>query len=112
MMGKRSNTTRPTKPATQTRSTRTGSSSPLARVRELETFIEALPDGIAVYDLEGHVVRSNAVYRDTLARFIPERPAETLRERVKQAPMLDAQEHPLPEEQWPQIRILRGETLA
>jgi len=111
-MGKRSKTTRPTEPATQTRSTRTRSSLPLARVRELETLIEALPDGIAVYDLEGHVVRSNAVYRDTLARFIPERPAETLRERVKQAPMLDAQEQPLPEEQWPQTRILRGEALA
>src|SRR5436189_40521 len=43
----------------------------LARARELEAFIEAVPDGVAVYDIEGRVVRSNATYRHTLARFIP-----------------------------------------
>ena len=84
----------------------------LAHARELETFIEAVPDGIAVYDLAGRVVRSNTAYRDTLTHFIPKRPATTLRERVKQSPMRDTEGIPLPEDQWPHTRMLRGEGIV
>jgi PAS domain S-box-containing protein len=76
-----------------------------------DAFIEAVPDGIAVYDLEGRVVRSNRAYRDTLARFIPHDPPTTLRERVKASPMRDIEGAPLPEEQWPHTRMLRGEAI-
>ncbi|HEY7094880.1 MAG TPA: ATP-binding protein, partial [Ktedonobacterales bacterium] len=84
----------------------------VARARDLETFIEAVPDGIAVYDPEGRVVRSNAAYRDTLARFIPKHPAGTLRERVKQSPIRDMHGASLPEDQWPHTRMLRGEGIV
>ena len=94
-------TTGATKPTRKAKSARATPSLQAAPVDGLETFIEAVPYGVAMYDTDGRVVRSNATYRQTLARFIPKRPAATLRGRVKQSPMRDTTGRPLPEERWP-----------
>jgi PAS domain S-box-containing protein len=79
---------------------------------QMEAIFEAVTDGIAVYDLEGRVILSNATFRAQLARFIPSAPAETLRERSAQARPSNEFGALLPEEQWAQTRALRGEVVS
>jgi PAS domain S-box-containing protein len=80
--------------------------------QQLEAIIEAVPDSVTVYDTEGQIITANAAFRSTLARFIPQDPSETLRERMARHPLRSVTGEILPEEEWPQTRLLKGETLS
>ncbi len=79
---------------------------------QLEAIFEAVNDGIAVYDTEGRVIMSNAAFREQIARFVSETPAQFLRERYVQTLPTDENGAPIPEEQWAQTRALRGEVIS
>jgi PAS domain S-box-containing protein len=79
---------------------------------ELAAIFEAIPDPVIVYDRQAHIVRTNGAAQDLLARTMPlERQALALAERGALTDTRDEQGRPLPVEQWPQNRILRGESL-
>ncbi|HEY7023131.1 MAG TPA: PAS domain S-box protein [Ktedonobacterales bacterium] len=80
--------------------------------QQLKAIIEAVPDSVTVYDTEGRVITANAAFRSTLARFIPIDPPATLRERMARHPLRGMTDEILPEEEWPQTRLLKGETLS
>src|SRR4030095_3273863 len=53
--------------------------------RKLQGFIDAAPEGVAVYDTAGRLVRANARYYAMLARFIPSHPSATLRQWMRRS---------------------------
>ncbi len=83
-----------------------------ASARELEAVFESITDGVFVFNQEGHMTHMNTAFRDLLgihtqSDFF----SRTLDEQRAQITILDEQGNPLPYEQWPQRRILRGESL-
>jgi PAS domain S-box-containing protein len=80
--------------------------------RKLQGFIDAAPEGVAIYDPAGQLVRSNARYRALLALFIPNDHPATLRDWMRRSRARDAQGRRLTEAHWPHTRILRGEVIA
>ena len=139
-MSKRSETTKPTKTAirsARTRKSATGDTvdaddqaeldhffadgSDLARLSHatdwastgtMEVIFQAAPESITVYDTEGRIVRANATFHALLDRLFPgDRPAK-LRDRLAKHPLRNPHGDVLPEEEWPQTRLLRGETLS
>ncbi len=83
-----------------------------ASTGELEAIFEAAPESITVYDTEGRIVRANATFHSSLDRLFPgDRPAK-LRDRLAQHPLKSTQGEVLSEDEWPQTRLLRGETLS
>jgi PAS domain S-box-containing protein len=84
-----------------------------ARAGELETTIEAMADGLVIYDTEAHIVRLNAAARAIFARAVPtDNEFNPLRERAALLVLRDAHGQLLPSEGWPSSRILRGEVLG
>ncbi len=86
----------------------------VARARELETVFEAMTDGLVVYDAEGQMLRMN-----TAGRRIVGGPHDidayfplTQEQRVLRLNVRDANGQPLPPEQLPSARALRGEALT
>ena len=79
--------------------------------RKLQGFIDAAPEGVAVYDTAGQLVRANARYYALLARFVPNHPAATLRHWMRRSRVCDAQGRRLQEARWPHTRILQGEVI-
>src|SRR5437588_5420193 len=91
----------------------------LARAKQLEATFEAIVDGVIVYDSEGRIQQMNSTAREILAinsqpdystHLLDDR-ISLLRERLFPFEVLDEQGMPLPEEQWPVFRILKGEML-
>lgn len=83
-----------------------------ARLRELETLIETMADGVGVYDAEGRLVRVNSAARELFGLSTrPEHVHLPLEGRVSAYQLADDEGHPLPREQWPMVRVLRGELL-
>lgn len=83
------------------------------RVAQLEAVMEAVPDSLAVYDRDGHLVLGNSAYRAQVARFISGSPSETVRQRNAQVGgVFDKDGERLPEGQWPQSRVLQGQVLV
>jgi PAS domain S-box-containing protein len=81
-------------------------------VGALEALFEAATESITIYDLEGRIVRANAAFHAAVARLFPgELPLE-LRDRLGRHPPRTPQGAVLSEEEWPQSRLLRGETLS
>jgi two-component system sensor histidine kinase UhpB len=80
--------------------------------RKLQGFIDAAPEGVAIYDPAGQLVRANARYRALLALFIPNDHPATLRDWMRRSRARDAQGRRLTEARWPHTRILRGEVIA
>ncbi len=75
----------------------------------LGAIIEQLPVGVGVIDTEGRFVQANSLMREFVPRnVIPSRDPEQL-ERWQ---AVDPQNHPLPLDQWPGERALRGETVS
>jgi PAS domain S-box-containing protein len=83
------------------------------RINQLETVFEAMTDGVNVYDRQGLVLQMNHAYREFIALdAYPEHIALTPKERGNQLQLCDEQGQPLPDEQRPVTRILRGEVLT
>lgn len=84
----------------------------LDRTLQLEAIFEAINDGILVSDHEGKIIQSNAAARKIL--HLDAHPAFLQRpfaERIASLQAIDENGQPVPLEQWPLARILRGETL-
>ncbi len=89
------------------------SSAAVARAAELEAVFETMADAVVVYDTAGNLLHTNAAFR-TLMGFArePDFAARGLDERMAQTQMRDGQGRPLPRDQWPMVRLLRGEVLT
>jgi PAS domain S-box-containing protein len=82
---------------------------------ELQAILDAVPDQVIVYDTTLHLVRSNATHRAAIARFHPTGDApDELSQRIQRTRTVfrDLNGAELSEGDWPQQRILRGETLS
>jgi two-component system sensor histidine kinase UhpB len=79
--------------------------------RTLHGFIDAAPEGVAIYDTAGQLVRSNARYRALLARCSPNDHPATLRDWMRRSQVRDASGRRLKEAQWPHTRILQDEVI-
>jgi PAS domain S-box-containing protein len=80
------------------------------RASQLEAVIEAMSDGVFVYDSDGTIVHTNSALREMLgldANYF----AQPMAERIRLLDMRDAQGQPMPREEWVLPRALRGETL-
>ncbi|HET9980432.1 MAG TPA: PAS domain S-box protein, partial [Ktedonobacterales bacterium] len=84
------------------------------RADRLEAILSSIADALFVYDAEGHIVEQNPAASAMLADFTPaDFSGRTLHERGKRIGGLrDGEGNPLVGEQWPQVRIARGETLS
>ena len=83
-----------------------------ARSKQLETLIEAVPDGIAVVDPQGNVVAANSAMVELLGfsdRREALRPMAEYRQFVQ---IFTPDGRPLSPEDWGMFRPLRGETLT
>jgi PAS domain S-box-containing protein len=83
------------------------------RAGQLETTIEAIADSLHVVDTEGRLVRTNAAFRALWAvgqdnDFVSLPPEE--RTRLVGAHYPDGR--PMPQDEWPITRVLRGEMTA
>jgi PAS domain S-box-containing protein len=82
---------------------------------EAQAILEAVPDQVVVYDTNLRLVRSNATHRAAVARFHPTGQApDALPERIQRTRTVfhDLSGAELPQGDWPQQRVLRGETLS
>jgi PAS domain S-box-containing protein len=82
-----------------------------AQAEQLERLFEQIADGLIVYDAEGRIVRENAATRRLLGLKTapPEYHRLPARERVALFAARDETGRPLAPEDWPLMRILRGE---
>ena len=84
-----------------------------ARARELEAILEALTDGLVVYDAEGRILRSNTAARQLLGfEAHPEFATLPWKERAIRYIPLDAEGCPVQSENLALSRLLRGEVLT
>ena len=84
-----------------------------AHARELEAIVEALPDGLLVYNAEGRILRSNTAARQLFGlEARPEFLTLTLQERAIHYAPLNEQGQPVPLEDLALSRLLRGEALT
>jgi PAS domain S-box-containing protein len=84
------------------------------RVAQLEAVMEAVPDALAVYDMNGTIMLHNAAADAQTARFNPQAPlGETVSERFAHVGgVYNVDGRPLQPEQWTVSRALRGEVFA
>jgi PAS domain-containing protein len=78
----------------------------------LEALFEAASESITIYDTEGRIVRANATFYASVARLFPGELPINLRDRLGQHPPRNPWGKMLSEEEWPQTRLLHGETLS
>jgi PAS domain S-box-containing protein len=80
---------------------------------QLNAIFEAAPDGMAVFDAQGHFLRMNTALRELIGFHThPEFTTLPLSERMQRLQFFDEQGQQIPVEDWPQWRTLRGEILA
>jgi PAS domain S-box-containing protein len=83
------------------------------RAQQLEVIMGAMVDGVVVYDAEGRIAQVNAAARTLLALdAAPDYVTLSQEERARLLMPRDAAGRPLPREQRPQARLLRGEVLS
>jgi PAS domain S-box-containing protein len=78
----------------------------------LEALFEAASESITIYDLQGRIVRANPAFHAAVARLFPGDLPVELRDRLAQHPPRNTRGDILSEEEWPQTRLLHGETLS
>ncbi|HZC78207.1 MAG TPA: ATP-binding protein, partial [Ktedonobacterales bacterium] len=79
---------------------------------ELDATLEAMTDGMVVFDPEGNVVHANRAYRDMIATVGAASTATMpMREPTASPTMRDAHSQPVLPAHWPISRLLRGEVL-
>ncbi len=84
-----------------------------ARTAELEATFEAMTEGVIVCDARGEVRYTNAAYRSLMALEADFDPSLLqLDKRIAWLNFRDLEGRPLPKEQVPMLRVLRGERLS
>src|SRR5713101_3355759 len=84
-----------------------------ARTAELEAIFEAMTEGVIVCDARGDVRYTNAAYRSLMALEEDTDPSLLqLDKRMAWLNFRDLEGRPLPKEQVPMLRVLRGERLS
>ena len=81
------------------------------RAAELNTVIDAIPDGVLIYDRDGVVTRANAAARAT-SQYTAVGLELPLAERVSAYGLSDLDGNPVPPEEAAGARALRGETVV
>jgi PAS domain S-box-containing protein len=81
------------------------------RAEQIEAVLSAINDGIAIYDLEGDVVKSNGAFAQMLGAARPYYDALSLAERAALFQVRDAHGQLIPVDELPARRALRGEKL-
>ena len=83
------------------------------RAGQLEAIFASMTDGVFVMDRAGRVLQANAAGA-RLLQFTepPEYYGAPLSERFLRTAVMDKNGNPLPEQEWPFARILRGEVLS
>jgi signal transduction histidine kinase len=83
------------------------------RVGQLEAIFEAMVDGVIVFDGQGHLLHMNRAARDLLGLdTIPDYSLHLAYERPSPYQVCDEQGQPLFVEQWPLLRVMKGEILT
>lgn len=83
------------------------------RASQIESIFESLTDGVVLCDPDGRIVRMNAAHRHLLGYDATrEVAASRLEDYAARYTPRDSENCPLPKEDWPIHRILRGETLT
>ncbi len=84
----------------------------LERASQLEATFEAMANGVVIYDTTGTLVSMNAEAREIFALTGgPEFSREPIEERTAAFSIYDEAGSPVPPENWPGRRLLRGEVL-
>lgn len=84
-----------------------------ARAREIETIFENGTDAVMLFDSAGRIQRLNAAMTRLLGLDIAGRPGYLMpEERACQFAFSSTEGQPLPKEEWPVYRVLRGEILT
>lgn len=82
------------------------------RISQLEAVLEAMADGVFVYDQEGQIVQMNTAAGELLFPGVDiDFAASSLQERLAFLQVRDVQGQPLSQQDWPVQRILHGEVL-
>ncbi len=84
-----------------------------ARAAELSATFEAMTEGVSVCDARGEIRYTNAAYRSLLAlEEDPDPSLLALDTRLEWLATRDLEGRPMPKEQLPVLRVLRGERLS
>ncbi|MEO7002716.1 MAG: ATP-binding protein, partial [Ktedonobacterales bacterium] len=80
---------------------------------ELETILNSMPDAVVVFDAQGRITHRNsaalALYGATAA---PNWTSQVIRERVAGFALYTREGHRLADDEWPALRVLRGEVFT
>ncbi len=82
------------------------------RANQLETVLETMTDAVLVLDRDEQVLFANKARRALSDRMNLSTPGETFQEQMKLFAPHTADGSPLPDDQWPILRALRGETFT
>lgn len=83
-----------------------------ARANQLDVLFEAMADGVVLYARDGGILRMNTSTREIYGLDADAAYAtRPLRERMPDLLPRDEHGDPMPVDDWPQTRLLRGETL-
>lgn len=91
------------------------SSTPVSSPKLASAIIESLADAVLVYDAVGRIVFTNPAAASFSGLTLPVRRAASavpFEEREGLVELLTLEGRPLPHDEWPAVRVLRGETLA
>ncbi len=85
----------------------------VARAAVRDAVFEAMPDAVVVYDPSGGIIFANAAFRSLMAVDLQPGFLELpLAERMARSAMRDEQGRLLTPDEWPMLRIARGEILT
>ncbi|HZU01489.1 MAG TPA: PAS domain S-box protein, partial [Ktedonobacteraceae bacterium] len=83
------------------------------RAQQLEAIFEAMTDGVFVYDREGYLVQVNRAGRRLFALdVLPDYTSRPLEQRIAQLVARDMNDQLLFQEDYPMVRLLKGEVLT
>lgn len=86
----------------------------VGRAGLFEATLDAMTDGVIIYDRDGHMLHTNPANREILGNEAAWKDyfARPIEDRLELLRMRDEAGQPLPDDQWPHLRVLRGEILA
>ncbi|MHB0936565.1 MAG: PAS domain-containing sensor histidine kinase [Armatimonadota bacterium] len=81
------------------------------RAAELNTMLDAIADGLVIYDTDGRVIRTNAA-ADRMMRYAPEEHGLPIPERIPTLRVEHPDGRPFAPDETPAMRALHGETTS